>query len=288
MVDPERYVEAHLVLPRVHADAVCNFIIENIAPGLVLEDEEDAPTVGVTFYVPGGESSYQHGLAAYLKSIAPDLQVTIDERPVRSVEWVEQYKSSVKPISIGEDIVVRPTWAPREPGTRFDIIIEPKMAFGTGSHETTRSCLIAIRKRFQSGWRFLDVGCGSGILSILASQMGASAITAIDYDLTAVENCRENLSLNGVGAPADVLFGSIEKADPARPYQCVCANIIKSTILPMLDRLWDRTASPGVLILSGLLTEDEADMRTAVGKFNPRALEIIRDGKWVTFVIDKP
>ena len=287
---PEFYTEAKLRVPRRNVDAVCNFIIDNITSGLVLEEEEGSQETGITFYVPGGEREYRTALIDYLKQVFSDGATAIpeiEERIIKNVEWVEQYKSSVKPIKIGEDIVVRPTWDTSQTEARYEIVIEPKMAFGTGSHETTRSCLKIVRQRFRPGMTFLDLGCGSGILSILASKMGAEFILAIDYDIAAVENCRENFVINEVSTPHEIVFGSIEKCDGHKPFNFVCANIIKSVILPILDRLIDITEAGGLLVLSGLLPPDEAEITARLEELGQSDFTIMPDNQWLSYIIQK-
>lgn len=288
---PDSYIEARLTVARTMADAVCNFIIDNITSGLVLEEEDESPDTIITFYVaPDKESAFRQGLPTYLSDVYGPLGQPVPkiaEKQIKNVEWVEEYKASIQPVRIADDIVVRPKWHDRQPNTKYDIVIEPKMAFGTGTHETTRSCLAVIRKNFQPGMRFLDMGTGSGILSILAAQMGATYIKAIDYDVTAVQNCQENFQINEIKAPHDILFGSVEKAADDPVYDFVCANIIKSTILPMLRRLIGLTAPTGTLVLSGLLTQDEEEVTQALQGLGHSKFEIVVDNKWLTYVIPR-
>ena len=288
---PDSYIEASLTVSREMADAVCNFVIDNITSGLVLEEEDESPVTAITFYVsPDKEPIFRGAFPAYLADVYGSMNQTppsVQEKVIKNVEWVEEYKRSIQPVRIADDIVVRPHWHERQPNTKYDIMIEPKMAFGTGTHETTRSCLAVIRKHFKPGLRFLDMGTGSGILSILASQLEAAYIKAIDYDVTAVQNCSENFVINGITTPNEVLFGSIEKAERDQPYDFVCANIIKSTILPMLRRLIALTAPGGTLVLSGLLTQDEEEVTQALIEQNQSRFEIVVDNKWLTFVVDR-
>lgn len=288
---PEQYIEARLEVPREHADAVCNYIIDNITSGLVLEEEEASPYTGILFYVPDEKAkTYGAPLSEYLTEILgpqTGLVPAVRERMIKNVEWTEEYRKSIQPVRIAGDIVIRPQWHPRQPDTKYDIVIEPRMAFGTGTHETTRSCLTVIRRRLKPGARFLDLGTGSGILSMLASQMGASYIKAIDYDLTAVNNCRENFDINQVDTPHDIQFGSIDKCERDRPYDFVCANIIKSTILPILPRLIRLTVPDGILVLSGMLTQDEREVTAALYENHENKFEILRDDKWLTYTVFK-
>lgn len=288
---PHAYTEAKVEIPRLLADAVCNFIIENISSGLILEEEEDSPVTGITFYVPlNGKREWRSLLTGYLSCLVDDsgaIVPQIEERLIENIEWEEQYRQSVKPILIGKDVIVRPPWCTAEPDVKYDIVIEPKMAFGTGIHETTRSCLKIVRERFRPGMRFLDVGCGSGVLSVLADRMGASFIKAIDNDLTAVGNCRENFQVNQVCTPNEILLGSIEKAQGDLPYDFICANIIKSTILSMLSDLAALTVRKGILVLSGLLDRDEDEVSARLKQAGLTTFSILRDNEWLTYAVGK-
>jgi ribosomal protein L11 methyltransferase len=283
------YIEARLELPRDVADIVCDFIVENISPGLVLEDEEDSENLGIVFYVrTDAESEYRPVLEAFLERFVGqgiDKLPTIRERTIRDVQWEENYKQSVRPLLIAGDVGVRPPWAEPIEGSRYDVILEPRMAFGTGTHETTRSCLKVIRETFEPGQRFLDLGCGSGILSILAAKMGAAYIKAVDYDLTAVDNCTENFMVNGITTRHEVLFGSIEKAQQDEPYDFVCVNIIKATILPVLPRLRKLTRPGGKLVLSGLLAREEEEVSGRLHELDLVNYVIVPDNEWITYVI---
>jgi ribosomal protein L11 methyltransferase len=289
---PSEYIEAKIVVPREDADAVCDFITMNLSHGIVLEEEQDSPVTGITFYVPGnGASEYRAGLIAYLEKVFAGREGGIPEvleKTIKNIEWVEEYKSSVRLVRIGDDIVVRPTWDGTRVDARYDITVEPKMAFGTGTHESTRCCLKTIRSHFRSGMSFLDFGCGSGIQSILASKMGARSIVALDMDLTAIDNCRENFEINKVIPEHELLFGSLEKCAGRGPFDFVCANILKNVILPRLERLVELTTTGGVLVLSGLLDVDEDEISGALRRLGQGDFNIIRDNQWLTYLVRKP
>ncbi|MDD3731228.1 MAG: 50S ribosomal protein L11 methyltransferase [candidate division Zixibacteria bacterium] len=287
---PQVYIEARLEVPRVLTDAVCNFIIDYIAGGIILEEEEDADTTGIIFYVPGDDTrDYKRLLANYFSALPNVLRECppIRERIIKNIDWIEQYKALVGPVKITDDVVVRPTWSRLEEKVSYEIIIEPKMAFGTGSHETTRSCLKLIRENFKTGMRFLDLGTGSGILAILADKMAARYIKAVDNDPIAVENCRENFLINRVVASYDIVLGSIEKCEYDQPYDFICANIIKSTILTFLPRLCSLTLHGGKLVLSGLLDNDEREVEMTLRDNKQTNFYVLRDNQWSTFIVTR-
>ncbi len=290
-IKPHAYIEVRLEVPRFHADAVCNFIIENICSGLILEEAEDSSVTGIKFYVSLNHGNDWRGpLSTYLSHLVNSSMLhlpVIEERTIENLEWEEEYKKSARSTYIGTDVVVRPPWCTLDSTCKYDIIIEPKMAFGTGSHETTRSCLQIIRERFKPGMRFLDVGCGSGVLSILADKMQASFIKAIDTDTDAIENCLENFRINKVAAPSEVLVGSIERCGGDLPYGFICANIMKSALLALLEQMSALTADKGILVLSGLLDRDEAEMSNKLLNGSYASFSILRDNEWLTYTVFK-
>jgi ribosomal protein L11 methyltransferase len=289
-VEPTAYVEVSVTVVQTLAEQVCDFVIENYSSGLVLEEEEGADLTTIKFYLPEDDTrDYRGELTALLNNISPQGSAApiIDSRIVSNVDWEEQYRVTVEPIHIEPDIVIRAPWHQASKDARYEIVLEPKMAFGTGRHETTRTCLKLIDQRFRSGSRFLDLGCGSGILSVLAAKKGAKYIKAVDYDVIAVDNCRQNFALNEVDTPGEILFGSIEKCDGDRPYEFVCVNIIKRTILEMLPRLKDLTAVGGLLILSGLLLHDENEVSMRLDSLGLGRFTTNLDNDWLTFVVQR-
>jgi len=291
--DPESYIEVSVNVPRNLCDAVCNFIIENICSGLVLEEEENCDHTCVKFYLPqSSRNDFDQKLSTYFSSlISMGESLTqmpeITEKQVKSVEWEQQYRESVKPTVVAGDVAIRPPWDAAPVGARYDIIIEPKMAFGTCTHESTRGCIEAIRKNLRPKMRFLDLGCGSGILSILADKMGAAYIKAVDYDTLATENCGENFLVNGLAAEHDIVHGSIESCLNDQPYDFVCANIIKSTILDMLDDINCLTAPGGFIVLAGLLEQDQTEISQKLMETGLDNFEIFDDNDWRLFVVRK-
>ncbi len=281
--------EVRVTVPTEHLDLVTDYITGEICTGIALDDEEPGGLTPILFYSQPTETESQTAMIReFLTRLGPDAdRCAITIRKIENVEWEDEYRRSVRAITIPPDIMVRPPWVDAVPDIRYDIMIEPKMAFGTGTHETTRSCLHVIRERFRPGLRFLDLGCGSGILSIMADKLGAAYIKAIDYDLLAVDNSIENFTANNVTTQHDILLGSVEKCDDDQPYDFVCANIIKNAILDMLDRLIELTATPGTLVLSGLLEQDLDDVLDALGLLGVDVTETIEDNEWRTLVIER-
>ena len=286
---PEAYLEIRVEVAKESVETLCDFIIENITSGIVLEEEEDASKTVVIFYVLENNTEYRTQLTQFLAHRIPEVlseDSAIVERQVENADWNEKYRESVRPFRVTNDLLVRPPWS-SPTDDKFQLIVEPRLAFGTGSHPTTRSCLRIIRENFESGMRFLDIGCGSGILSILADQMGAIYIKAVDYDPAATINCRENFAINEVRSPHDILIGSMEQCAQDEAYQFVNANIIKDTILEMLDDLLLVTDKAGILVLSGLLKKDEHIVSQALVERGQEDFSIRRDEEWSSYILRK-
>ncbi|MFH2049928.1 MAG: 50S ribosomal protein L11 methyltransferase [bacterium] len=283
--------EIKIDIPNDQLDILGDFISENICSGFIEEEKLDAPITTLTFYLlPDEVDNKIELLKKYLAELAKREKITLQEisiGKINKVAYEDEYKKNAQPVIIDDLIIVRPPWINNINDYKYDIVIEPKMAFGTGKHETTRSCLKIMLDNLKCGDRFLDMGCGSGILSIMADKMGASYIKAIDYDVVAIENCKENLEFNKATAPYEVIFGSIEKCINDKLYNYICANIIKSTILEMIDQLVDITAENGTLILSGLLAPDLDEIKDALKRNNISNINIHPDNEWRTLIIKK-
>ncbi|HLL16253.1 MAG TPA: 50S ribosomal protein L11 methyltransferase [Pyrinomonadaceae bacterium] len=206
----------------------------------------------------------------------------IEAREVEARDWLGEWKKSWRPVEVGARFVVAPPWGEVEdrPG-RICIRIEPGMAFGTGTHETTRLCLVALEKYF-TGASLLDVGTGTGILAIAAAKLHAGArVEACDTDAEAVEIARENATLNGVAAQVNFRTGTIEETGAS--FDCVCANLTADVILPLLPALMGATC--GRLILSGILDTQADAVRARLAALGASDTETVADGEWVAIIV---
>ena len=202
-------------------------------------------------------------------------------REVAQRDWLEEWKQSWQPVEIGQ-FIIAPPWS--NLGDRVDrhvIRIEPGMAFGTGTHETTRLCLDAIQKHFAGG-SFLDVGTGTGILAIAAAKLfSAARIEACDTDDTAIAIARENAELNGVAEQINFRVGSID--DSTASADLVCANLTADVITSIMPALVG--VACGKLVLSGIL-ETQIDMvQAALHESGIDEFEVTQDGEWIALII---
>jgi ribosomal protein L11 methyltransferase len=205
-------------------------------------------------------------------------------REVADRDWLGEWKKSWQPVRVGERFIIAPPWSELEDAQeRLVIRIEPGMAFGTGTHETTRLCLEAIEKYF-AGASFLDVGTGTGILSIAAALLRPQArIEACDTDRDAVEIARENARLNHVGERIQFRVGSLDETATASA-DVVCANLTADVIVPLLPRLVSATC--GRLILSGILESQTELVRTRLRELGiNQEIELAAKGEWVAMII---
>ena len=199
-------------------------------------------------------------------------------REVANRDWLEEWKKNWQPVEVGRFVIAPPWTDISDAPDRILIRIEPGMAFGTGTHETTRLCLAAIEKHFAGG-SFLDVGTGTGILAIAAAKMFPDArVEACDTDAEAIEIARENAKANGVGDLIEFRVGSIEDTTPSA--DLVCANLTADVILQIIPALI--SVSCRKLILCGIL---ETQIDQIVGAVNLSEVEIKKDGEWAAVII---
>ena len=202
-------------------------------------------------------------------------------REVEGRDWLAEWKKGWRPVEVGRFVVAPPWSEVGEGGGRLVIRVEPGMAFGTGTHETTRLCLAAVEKHFGGG-SFLDVGTGTGILAIAAAKLNRSArVEACDTDPLAVSVAEENARLNGVAERIEFRVGSVEETTASA--DLVCANLTADVILPLLPALVGATC--GRLVLSGILTTQVPQVAARLVELGVGDHEIIRDGEWVAFVV---
>lgn len=211
--------------------------------------------------------------------------LSMDMQNVADEDWSENWKKYYKPFRIGTHLVVKPTWEPYE-ARQDDLVIEldPGMAFGTGTHETTNMCMQLLEKHMTDGMRVMDVGTGSGILAIAAAKLGAKDILAIDIDPDAVKVARENVALNGVEAQVRVVVGDLCKSE-AMPCELAVANIVADAICMLAGPLTRHLLHEGLLICSGIIREREQDVLAAAKKAGYTVYDRIEKGEWVALAL---
>jgi ribosomal protein L11 methyltransferase len=208
-------------------------------------------------------------------------------RRLADEDWATSWREQFRPFRIGHRMWISPSWLTEDlpADDSLVLVLDPGMAFGTGTHPTTRLCLQALEETLSPGLAVLDVGTGSGILAIGAARLGAARVLALDVDGVAARTALGNAALNGVGGHIDVFHGSLNAVGTSR-WDIVLVNILAPIIIELLDHqhLMDYVGVNGHLILSGIIETQEADVRGALER-NGGVMETVqREGDWVCLV----
>ena len=217
-------------------------------------------------------------------------------KQIADQNWMEAWKQHYKPILLGEQLVIVPAWMDSPDPNRIPIKIDPGMAFGTGTHPTTQLCLELMEKAIvdtrssNNGFRVIDVGCGSGILSIAALKLGATSALGVDIDETSIGNARQNADANQIGAELILGVGSVQEIldgkFPFRTAPLVVANILAPVIARIFDAgLAQLMETGGALILSGILQEQAPSVIDAAQAKGLGVREQRRMGDWVALTM---
>ncbi len=278
MNKPDKWIEIQVGLNPQHLEKLSSYLFALGAEGIT--EQETAFVV----YFPAEEWTAEKW--KMLQSLCRDVdeQVAFSTGEVEAQNWNENWKKNFKPLTVGEHCVIVPEWDADFPaGGRHKIIISPKMAFGTGHHETTRLILSLLPDYVQQGMRVLDAGTGSGILAIHAIQLGAASVFAFDTDPVAIENANENIVLNHCTKVIETKIGVLTDA-PEGPYGLLLANINRNVLLGLSQDLLTRAITGATLILSGLLESDTALVRQAYETAGWRYRDARQLGEWIALV----
>lgn len=217
----------------------------------------------------------------YVKSLDLDTgSLEIFKKEVKQENWENEWKKYFKVQKVSKSIVIKPSWEEYSAKEGEKIIdIDPGMAFGTGTHETTRMCINAIEKYMNKGDSLIDIGCGSGILSIAAAHLGAEKVIAVDLDKLAVKVSKENVDLNGFSNTIDVRYGDLtdvieEKAD------VIVANIIADIIAKLSENIADFMKEGAYFISSGIINDKKDFVISKLKENNFDIIEENNDGEW--------
>jgi ribosomal protein L11 methyltransferase len=284
----EPWFQLSIEVPADLSDAISGFLFGLDCCGLEETDGPVSGEVAITAYF-ASTAGRERVLGAVVRELdrllgdRGDREARVGASQVPREDWKNAWRSHFSPVYATRRIVVCPPWDPApEPEDGFRIVIEPKTAFGTGRHETTRLSLVALEAIVAPGDRVLDVGCGSGILSVAAAKLGGAHVSAVDTDPGAVENSRENARLNGVEDRIRVETGSV--GDLGGCFDVVAANLTVQALIPMLPALRVRAGESGQVILAGVLEREEAAFLDAVGRAGMNTRRVLREGEWICAV----
>ncbi len=312
-----------LTIDTSHAglDAVCDLLARHDVTSLMIDDEaefnefleqnhqywdyvdeelvEDMRGVSrVTFYLERTEDAIDTvahiriDMAALKKEHPEYAPMLLSVTPTADEDWENNWKKFYKPMEIGDRLLVVPEWEQVKDTSRVAVRLNPGLTFGTGSHATTRMCLQALEKHVHGGEKVLDLGCGSGILSITALRLGAASAFACDIDEKCVDVAYENAALNGVGKDVytvrwgDVLTDAALKADIGGGYDIVVANIVADVIMGLSDKVRPFMKEGGLFICSGII-DTRADEVLAKLKSDGWQIPEQRNNEgWFSFVCE--
>jgi ribosomal protein L11 methyltransferase len=258
-----------------------------------LDPDALEPGVTVKIYVPGDEDTESLRRQIIDALNRPDLSIPLSEPKFQKLEeadWANAWRDHYRPFRVGERLWIQPGWLDYSGHDADDVVLtlDPGMAFGTGTHQTTQLCLMALEKFITAGGRVLDVGTGSGILAIAAAKLGASEVAALDTDRQAVKAAVENAQINQVAAQIAVHQGTLASVSPRRHYwNLVLVNILAPVIIELFeqDHLLDFAATNGRIILSGIIEEQVAAIDRVVRAAGGEVIERMSMDDWAALVV---
>jgi ribosomal protein L11 methyltransferase len=258
----------------------------------ISEDSAEAVTLRAYFEAaPDAEKIRAHILRALRLSDVPEAALRrMEPLTIADQDWLAEWKKDYKPVAIGERLLIVPSWERDKVGEtdRVVVQIDPGMAFGTGTHETTRGCLELLEKHWpppSGGGALLDVGTGTGILAIAAVKMAAgSRVVGFDIDPEAVAVANENAEINGVAEDIELEVNHLA-AYHGQEFDVVLANLTADVIVPLSAEFPQVVKPGGTLIVSGILGEQGGEVKGALGEEGFEVIEEKPDGEWVTFAL---
>ena len=301
------WVEVKIQSPPELVDAISNFLLELGSEGISQEEEidqkdfnESAPANipdQLKAYFPERSKWEQKlaRLADYLESlheIFPELaKPEFAVRKFADQDWGEEWKKYFKPVRIFKNIVIKPTWERYSPSGR-DIVIEidPGMAFGTGQHPSTRMCLealeeVLLKERPNRKSSVLDIGTGTGILSIGAAKLGAYRVVAVDIDPKAAEIAQQNVNINNVEGEVSVMSMDIVNLDGS--FDVIVANLTAETIVKLHAHIGQMLARGGHLVCSGIIEQRAHLVEEAMASLALQQEKVLKEKEWVCYTYKK-
>ncbi len=277
------WIELKLDIPNHLLEQISAYLFAQGCEGINVIDD------GIVIYFSSHRwtNETKISLAEYIRHVVPGFTgKNIQVNAMAEQDWNKNWKEYFKPVRISSRVVIRPPWEDFR-ASQGDVLvtINPKMAFGTGHHESTKLVLIEMEKIIKPGMHVLDVGTGSGILAILAHKFGAESVLGVDNDMESVKNATENMSLNDISSGIHIGFAELEQVTPS-DYDVVLANINKNILLRYAPLFPEYLRQGGILILSGILRQDEADIRNAFRShgFVIKKHNVMKD--WLVLVLE--
>lgn len=252
----------------------------------ILNADKTVASVLVYLSADGGAADTLSFLRGRFAELSIDASITVSG--VNEEDWANSWKEYYKPIKIGDKIVIVPAWEKYEQQEGEIIVrMDPGMAFGTGTHETTRLVIKLLEKYIKSDMRVADVGCGSGILAICASKLGAAECKAYDIDPVAVKVANENIKDSGLTNVTCEVSDLLRQVDKSKPYDVICANIVADIIIRMMPDVGALMNESSVILASGIIVERSQDVISAFDEHGFKIVERIDENGWCALAVMK-
>lgn len=304
------WFEIVIKIPAADVDAACAVAQMAVPYGIYIEDyssleeeameiakidlidedllKKDRTTALIHLYIPHDENPAE--AAAYLSErlTACGIKNSISTDVCRNEDWENNWKEYFKPLPVGEKLLIQPLWEEDvQAGGRAVLRIEPGLAFGTGGHHTTRLCLEQLEKEIHGGEKVLDIGCGSGILSIAALLFGAESALGIDIDELAVKTAAENAKINGFTEPVfTAVEGDLTEKAQGK-YDVIAANIVADAIIGLSPAVGALMEDDGVFLTSGIIDSREEEVLAAFASASLAPVRRMEESGWLCFVCKK-
>lgn len=266
------------------------------------EIDSDDPTAFISFYIDADEEIDLDKLLEDVKRELDELRTftdigecTITQSQTEDKDWINNWKQYFKQFTV-DDILIKPSWeeVKQEDREKLMIQIDPGTAFGTGMHETTQLCIKQLKKYITSDTELLDVGSGSGILSIVSVKLGAKSAFGLDIDPNAISAAKENAEVNNVGIEQfDIISGNLLEDEELQvkvgyeKYDIVVANILAGVLVPLSPIAYKHLKKGGYYITSGIIDTKESEVVEAVKKSGFDVVEVTCQGEWVSVTARK-
>jgi ribosomal protein L11 methyltransferase len=285
MIMSDKYLEFRFALPQ---DETTLDILPAALSGYgfegILEDEQ-----GIHCYIK--KNAWSGSIETIISEISEMYHIPpfecLDTTEISNRNWNEEWERTIQPIRVTENIIITPSWHPVVDEEKIVLTIDPKMTFGTGYHETTRIMIRLMEQYIRSKHTVLDIGTGTGILAIASIHLGAASAVAVDTDDLTMDNGPENALRNNVSERVQFRVGSIEVVFEHQ-FDIVLANIIRNTIIELMDGMMEKVAPAGTLLLSGLLAGDHDSIAAEIQKRGFKVVSVMQENEWIGMAVQRP
>ena len=256
---------------------------------LIEEDllQKDRSIVAIHLYLSPEQNLAEVVDLLHQRLLAAEVAGTVEVQGIEEADWENGWKAFYHAMTLGRRLAICPSWKSIDEPGRAVLRLDPGMAFGTGTHETTALCLVALDELVQGGERLLDIGTGSGILAIAALLLGAAKAEGVDIDPMCVRTAGENAALNGVSDRFVVEIGDLSDKASGQ-YDLITANIVANAIKQLAPQIPALLAPNGTFIASGIIDEREDEVAQAIRAAGLAVREIRRDNGWVCILANHP